>query len=179
MIHIKSLELYREFQKNIMKVAESEALMCGFKEYTVSIRNHSTEVTIYLQGYAAVLTFYISGRVVIKYTVSKEKCKETILIDKTDWQYANGKCTVADLVSRYVYKVFDVALEMRQRRRTECSDRYKEKKAASLTKNDDFLETIGDQPHTSCFSDDDNDVIEDDYYEVTKDRHMANFVHDY
>lgn len=184
MIHIKSLELYREFQKNLMKVVESEALMSGFNEYTVSIRNHSTEVTIYLHGYSAVLIFYISGRVVVKYVVSKNDHEETVIIDKTEWQYLHGRCTVADLVSRYVYKVFDVALEMRQRRRADCRDRHKEKKeseerALAILLKVEPLEPISNQPHTSYSVDDDTDVSEDEYSEVTKDSYIANFVHDF
>ncbi len=184
MIHIKTLDLYREFQKNIMKVVESEALMSGFNEYTVSIRNHSTEVTIYLHGYAAVLTFYISGRVVVKYVVSKNDHEETVIIDKTDWQYLRGRCTVADLVSRYVYKVFDVALDMRQRRRADCRDRHKEKKESeekelAVLSEAEPLEQISDQPHTTCSSAEDYEASEDNYSEVIKDSYIANFVHDF
>ena len=168
MITIKKLELYREFQKNIMNVAESEALMCGFNEYTVSVRNHSTEVTIYLHGYAAVLIFYISGRVVVKYIVTKKDHEETVVIDKTDWDYAFGRCTVADLVSRYVYKVFDVALEMRQRRRLECKERHKESKNAEddVYPDDEKFDpeavvTIGNQPHQRFTSAEDKLEIKD------------------
>ncbi|MBR1385103.1 MAG: hypothetical protein IJ555_15045 [Ruminococcus sp.] len=130
MIHIKRIEIYREFQKNIFTLVHNEALMCGFKEYSVSVRNHHTEVKIFVHRYSAVLTFYISGRVVVKLVNSSKDNYEQILHDEVDMQYASGKCSVPDLASRYVYEIFDEALKLRQRWRAEYKARYNERMAA-------------------------------------------------
>lgn len=126
MIDIKKNDIYREFQKSIITLVKNEALMCGFKEYSVSVRNHHIEVRIYVHRYTAVLTFYISGRVVIKSFNSVNQIDE-VLLDEVDKQYAAGKCSVPDLASKYVYEVFDIALKLRQRWRTDFKVRYNER----------------------------------------------------
>ncbi len=113
-----------------MTLVQNEALMCGFKEYAVSVKNQSTEVRVFVHGYTAVLTFYISGRVVVKLMMYQKKHDDTILLDKIDKDYVSGKCSVADLASRYVYEVFNAALELRQKWRTEYRERYNERMAA-------------------------------------------------
>ncbi len=128
--------------------------MCGFKEYAVSVKNQSTEVKVFVHGYTAVLTFYISGRVVVKLMMYQKKHDDTILLNKIDKDYVSGKCTVADLASRYVYEVFNAALELRQRWRAEYRDRYNERMAemaAAVTesvsvpgRDDDFLKVSED-----------------------------------
>ena len=130
MIDIKRIEIYREFQKNILTLVQNEALMCGFKEYSVSVRNHHIEVKLFVHRYTAVLTFYISGRVVVKIVDTSKENDEQILHDEVDRQYASGKCSVPDLASRYVYEIFDEALKLRQRRRAEYKARYNERMAA-------------------------------------------------
>lgn len=126
-----------------MTLVQNEALMCGFKEYAVSVKNQSTEVKVFVHGYTAVLTFYISGRVVVKLMMYQKKHDDTILLDKIDNDFVSGKCTVADLASRYVYEVFNAALELRQQWRAEYRERYNERMAAV----DEEVITIGDQPH--------------------------------
>lgn len=130
MIDIKRIEIYREFQQNILTLVQNEALMCGFKEYSVSVRNHHTEVKLFVHRYTAVLTFYISGRVVVKIVDTSKENDEQILHDEVDRQYASGKCSVPDLASRYVYEIFDEALKLRQRWRAEYRARYNERMAA-------------------------------------------------
>ena len=130
MIDIKRIEIYREFQKNILTLVQNEAIMCGFKEYSVSVRNHHIEVKLFVHRYTAVLTFYISGRVVIKIINSANGNDEEILLDEVDRLYASGKCSVPDLASRYVYEIFDEALKLRQRWRVEYRARYNERMAA-------------------------------------------------
>ena len=127
---MKRIELYREFQKNIVTAVQNEALMCGMKEYSVSIKTHSTEVSVFSHGWSAVLIFYISGRVVVKSIKTQKEQVDTILLDKIDWDYVNGRCTVADLMSKYVFKVFNVAMELRQEWRREYRERYTERLSA-------------------------------------------------
>lgn len=130
MIGIKRKEIFREFQKSIMTLTQNEALMCGLKEYSVSVKKQHTEVKIYVHNYTAVLTFYISGRVVIKTVQSPKEHDETVLLDSVDRDYVLGRCTVADLASRYMFAVFNAALDLRQRWRAEYRMKYNARMAA-------------------------------------------------
>ena len=130
MIGIKRKEIFREFQKNIMTLTQNEALMCGFKEYSVSVRKQHTDVKIYVRSYTVVLIFYISGRVVIKTFQSPVEQDETVLLDSVDRDYVSGRCTVADLASRYMFAVFNAALDLRQRWRAEYRMKYNARMAA-------------------------------------------------
>lgn len=127
---MKRIELYREFQKNITTAVQNEALMCGMKEYSISIKKLSTEVSVFVHGLSAVLIFYIGGRVDLKNTVLQKQYDDTILLDKIDWDYVSGRCTVADLMSRYVFEVFNVAIGLRQEWRRAYRERYTARLAA-------------------------------------------------
>lgn len=143
-----------------MTLVQNEALMCGFKEYAVSVKNQSTEVRVFVHGYTAVLTFYISGRVVVKLMMYQKKHDDTILLDKIDKDYVSGKCTVADLASRYVYEVFNAALELRQRWRAEYRDRYNERMAAMAAAVNETVSVPG---------------RDDDFIKVSEDSYLMNY----
>ena len=158
-----------------MTLVQNEALMCGFKEYAVSVKNQSTEVRVFVHGYTAILTFYISGRVVVKLMMYQKKHDDTILLDKIDKDYVSGKCTVADLASRYVYEVFNAALELRQKWRTEYRERYNERMAAMAAAVDEAVITIGDQPHKVITSDELKSIIEGKGITISDDSYLSEY----
>ena len=135
------------------------------------MKNQSTEVRVFVHGYTAVLTFYISGRVVVKLMMYQKKHDDTILLDKIDKDYVSGKCTVADLASRYVYEVFNAALELRQRWRAEYRERYKERMAAV----DEEVITIGDQPHKMITPDELKSLIEGKGITISDDSYLSEY----
>ena len=171
MINIKKLEIYREFQKNVMALVQSEAIMCNFKEYTVSIRYQRTEVKIFVQGYTAILKVFITGRVVIQITLSQTEDGGDILLDEVDKDFVAGGCTVADLVCKYLYEVFNVALDLRKRRPRDLIEQHNKRMEAVK----ETLDTIGNQPHRILTSDEINSVLEDIRISITDDRYLSSF----
>ena len=131
---MKRIELFREFQKNVMNAVQTEAVMCNISQYAVKVAKQRTEVAVYIRNYSATMTFYISGRVVIK-TFDQNSAAETVISDKTDLDYYCGKCTVADLISRYVYEVFNVGMLLRNRWRED----YRQRRSMKSVENESYL----------------------------------------
>ncbi len=128
---MKKVELFKEFQKNIPNMVQSEALMCGITEYSVSIRERSTEITAYIHGKSVTLRYYLSGRVVIS-TKDGSNGRSRVLKEEHDFDYINGRCTVADMMSKYVFDLFDYVILIRQEWRHQYEKKRKEKKEAEV-----------------------------------------------
>ena len=90
----------------------------------------------------------------------QKKHDDTILLDKIDKDYVSGKCTVADLASRYVYEVFNAALELRQQWRTEYRERYNERMAAMASAVTESVSVHG---------------RDDDFIKVSEDSYLMNY----
>ena len=90
----------------------------------------------------------------------QKKHDDTILLDKIDKDYVSGKCSVADLASRYVYEVFNAALELRQKWRTEYRERYNERMAAMAAAVNETVSVPG---------------RDDDLIKVSEDSYLMNY----
>lgn len=138
---MKKTELFREFQKNVLNAVQTEAVMCGMSEYTVTLTKQKTEVTVYVGTYSAQLVFYISGRALVK-TYDKKNKLEYVIFDKPDKEYIEGKCSVPDLISRYIFDIFDEALLLKNRRREDMRERREQRNSAVKEENDVIAEPI-------------------------------------
>lgn len=152
---MKKTELYREFQKSVLNAVQTEAVMCGMSEYSVTLTKTRSEVTVYVGTYYAQLGFYISGRVLVK-TYDKKNKLEYVISDKHDREYIEGKCSVPDLISRYIFDIFDEALLLKNRRREDMRERREQRNSAVKEENESIAApiTISDENYL------------DSYYEV-------------
>lgn len=105
-------ELYKEFQNACMNYVQSEAVMYGIWEYSVSIKERRTDIVLSYLGHTVSLTFFKSGRVVMKLH-EPEKHNSDILLDMIDEDYISGKATVAHLLGDYVDDLFRQAMLMK------------------------------------------------------------------
>lgn len=58
--------LFKDFQKVCVTAVQTEAILHGIKEYSIEARERKTKITIYAKKFAASVTLYISGRLVIE-----------------------------------------------------------------------------------------------------------------
>ena len=63
-------ETFKEFQSVCVTAVQTEALLHGISEYSVECRSSRTKITIYAKKFAASVTLYITGRLVIEETDS-------------------------------------------------------------------------------------------------------------
>ena len=115
MININKNELYKEFQRACMSYVQSEAIMYGIWEYSVSIKERRTEVVLSYLGHTVSLTFFKSGRMVMKWH-EPEKHNSDILMDTVIEDYLNGKTTVANLLGDYVDELFRQSMLLKKLR---------------------------------------------------------------
>jgi len=59
-------DIFKEFQRVCVTAVQTEALLHGISEYAVEARRNRTKITIYAKKFAASVTLYISGRLVIE-----------------------------------------------------------------------------------------------------------------
>ena len=149
---MKRKELFREFQRSVLNAVQTEAVMCGLNEYSVTLTKHRTEVTVYVGTYYAQLVFYISGRVLVK-TYDKKNKLEYVISDKSDKEYIEGKCSVPDLISRYIFDIFDEALLLKNRRREDMRERREQRNRAVKEENEAIAEpiTFSDENYLDSF----------------------------
>lgn len=131
MSDINKNELYKEFQKACMGYVQSEAIMYGIWEYSVSIKERRTDIVLSYLGHTATLIFFKSGRLIMKYH-EPEKHNSGILADTVIEEYLNGKTTVAHLLGDCVDELFRQAMLLKTLRNQKRNNKRIKKRTELL-----------------------------------------------